>query len=72
MKIYKLTVYEVEPEQNAVISSYVSPRTEKASEFYILKTKAIARQNEIYNGMQALVGFLPKVEARITEIEAIE
>ena len=73
MKIYKLEVNEVAAlPEHGVLGTYRSPRTLKKSEFYLSKDKAKEKQDEIYNGMSKLVGFIPSVEVIISEIEVIE
>lgn len=44
MKIYKLTVREVEKDPIIVVSSFVAPRHDKKIEFYISKEKAEIRK----------------------------
>lgn len=73
MKIYKLDINEIADEPFAIASSFRATRTMKASEYYLTEEKAKARQKDIYEGMQKLLGFFPgKVEAGITTIEVIE
>lgn len=72
MKVYKVIVNEVASDPAVCVSSYVAPRTLRKEEFYSNKESADKRVNEIYEGMQKLVGFIPKVEARVVEIEVSE
>ena len=73
MKIYKLTVSEVAADPTFAISSaYVAPRTERNVEYYSSLELAEKRKNEIYDGVIKLVGFIPKLEARISVIDVRE
>lgn len=72
MTIYKLTINEVGQDPLVCVSSYVNPRTEKSVEYYKSEEKAKARQTEIYESSQKLLGFLPKIEVIIKPIEVIE
>lgn len=68
MKIYKLTLNEVAADPLISVSSYVNPRTERKVQYYATKELAETAQKEIYDGFTKLVGFVPRVEAIITEI----
>lgn len=72
MKIYRLDVNKVQEPTGAVFSSYISPRTTQKSVYYLKESDAKAKQLEIYEGMQKLVGFLTGFEAIITTIEVVE
>lgn len=73
MKIYKLTVNKVQDDpMGAIVSSYRAPRTEKSAEYFLNEIDAKKRQTDIYEGMLALAGFLPGIEAIITEIDVKE
>ena len=72
MKIFKLTVNEAAQEPAVSFSNHIAMRTERKAEFYLSREKAVARQTEIYDGIKALVGYFPRIEAIITEIEVIE
>lgn len=72
MKIYRLDINELEDTPSAVVSSYITPRTRKSSEYFATRALAVERQTAIYEGLKNLVGFFPKVEAAITEVDVKE
>lgn len=72
MKIYRLDINELADTPSAIVSSYITPRTRRSSEYYATRALAEQKQTAIYEGLQNLVGFFPKVEAVITEIEVKE
>lgn len=73
MKVYRLDFKSVSDDPMAGISSnYVSPRHHIKSEHYLTKAQAQARMDEVYDGLLALLGFVPKAELAIVEIEVME
>lgn len=72
MKIYKLEVNKVQEPSGAALSSYIAPRQLQKYYFYLDKLKAEKHRDEIYDGLQKLVGLFAGIEAIITEIEVIE
>jgi len=73
MKIYKLIVNEIASEPTfAVVSSYISPRTTKKVLYFASQEKAKEQQNKMYEAATELLGFMPKVEFLVEEIEVIE
>ena len=72
MKIWKLVINEVSPDPSVCVSSYIAPRKTRANEFYLKRESADKRRDEIYDGVQKLLGYLPKVEVLIQEITVIE
>jgi len=56
-------------------SSYRAPRTTKKSIFYVKQEDAEAKSWQIIesmSGLSSLVGFVPKLECIITEVEVLE
>lgn len=72
MKIYRLDYNEVADDPQICISSYRAPRTPIKQQYFASKEVALKKQSEIYEGLSKLIGFIPKVEVLITEIEVIE
>lgn len=72
MKIYRLDINELADTPSTVVSSYITPRTRKNSEYFATRALAVEKQATIYEGLKNLVGFFPKVEAIITEIDVKE
>lgn len=72
MIIYKLTINSVTDDPVFAIGTFSAPREERQVEYYMHGEKAYQRANEIHEGMIKLVGFIPKVEAIVTEIKVIE
>lgn len=72
MKIYKVTVNELADTPMLTTSAFKADRTPKKIEYFINKSLADRRANEIYDGAVKLLGFIPKIEAIVTEIEVKE
>lgn len=72
MKIYKLTANEIASEPQFSISSYISPRNTKYVLYFVSQEKAKEKQKELYDSSIKLLGFMPRVEFILSEIDVIE
>lgn len=72
MKIYRVDVNNVADDSFAIISSAIAQRTTKKSEYYSSKDKADQRCKDLYDGAIRLLGFIPKFEAVVIEVDVIE
>lgn len=72
MKVYKVSVREIHSASAAMISSYVTPRTEQKVEFYSTKELADKRANAIRDGVTKLLGYVPSLEVGVSEIDVKE
>lgn len=73
MKIYKLTVNQIEPSTSS--SAYLRGTGYSLpvkTEYFLLKQKAEERASAIYTGVKDLIGIMPDINVKVTEIEVIE
>ncbi len=54
-----------------MISSHVNERRKQKEEFYASRDSAEKRKQEMYEGTQKLLGYIPNFEAVIDEIEVM-
>lgn len=69
MKIFRVTLNRVLDTPHVVVSSYRAERQKQKEEFFLYRTKAEARQKELYDGAHKLLGYIPNFEAVIDEID---
>jgi hypothetical protein len=73
MKIYRVDFSQIHDNPiGSFASSYKEQRTLMKSEYYLDESKALARKREVYEGVKKLIGFIPRIEVFIVEIEVIE
>lgn len=72
MKIYKLELNQVADSPAVIAGYYKADRTLKRSEYYLSLARAEKRRDEIYDSTHSLLGFIPKIEVVLTEIDVIE
>lgn len=72
MKIYKLSINEIDSDPVVCVSSYKAPRTTKIVEYYKTLEKAEIRKQLIYDSLHKVLSFMPRVEVLITEITVEE
>jgi len=69
MKVYILTISQLEKTPDTIVSSFRTPRHPRTVEYYASREGAEKRVSEIYHGLKSLVGFIDGVETDIQERE---
>jgi hypothetical protein len=72
MKIYKLTCNEIDKEPMIISSNYKSPRIMKWEKLFLSKERADKEAEENTEAAFKLLGWMPRVEFIVTELDVIE